>query len=141
MATNQEMTRRPSADKQVQAESQGQLQQKQEPGGVLAPPADIFEDADGIGIVLDMPGVTKDRLTVKSDRNELVVEGEASIDMPEGMEAAYAEVRSARYRRSFVLTNELDADSVQASMKDGVLSIRIPKRAELKPRQIEIQTT
>lgn len=141
MATNQEVTRRPSTDKQVQAESQGQAQQKQEPGAVLAPPADIYENADGIGIVLDMPGVTKDRLTVRSDRNELVIEGEASIDMPAGMEAAYAEVRSARYRRSFVLTSELDADSVEASMKDGVLSIRIPKRAELKPRQIEIQTT
>ena len=134
MATNQEIT-------QAQAESQSQLQHKQEPSVVLAPPADIFENADGIGIVLDMPGVTKDRLTVRSDRNELVIEGEASIDMPAGMEAAYAEVRSTRYRRSFVLTSELDADSVEASMKDGVLSIRIPKRAELKPRQIEIQTT
>jgi HSP20 family protein len=141
MATNQEMARRPSADKQVQTEGQGQLQQKQETSVVLAPPADIFENADSIGIVLDMPGVTKDRLTVRSDRNELVIEGEASIDMAAGMEAAYAEVRSARYRRSFVLTNELDADSVEASMKDGVLSIRVPKRAELKPRQIEIQTS
>jgi len=141
MATNQEVARRPSTDKRVQTEGQSQLQQKQEPSVVLAPPADIFENSDGIGIVLDMPGVTKDRLTVKSDRNELVIEGEASIDMPAGMEAAYAEVRSARYRRSFVLTNELDADSVEASMKDGVLSIRIPRRAELQPRQIEIQTS
>jgi HSP20 family protein len=139
MATNQEVARRPSADAQVQR--QGQLEQKQEPSLVLAPPADIFENGDGIGIVIDMPGVTKDRLTVKSDRNELVIEGEASIDMPSAMQSAYAEVRSARYRRTFVLTNELDADSVEASMKDGVLSIRIPKRAELKPRQIEIQTT
>ena len=138
MATNQEVARRPSADAQVQ--SQGQLEQKQEPSLVLAPPADIFENGDGIGIVLDMPGVTKDRLTVKSDRNELIIEGEASIDMPAAMQSAYAEVRSARYRRSFVLTNELDTESVEASMKDGVLTIRIPKRAELKPRQIEIQT-
>jgi HSP20 family molecular chaperone IbpA len=57
------------------------------------------------------------------------------------MEAAYAEIRSAQYRRSFALTNELDSDAIEASMKDGVLSIRIPKRAELKPRQIEIQAT
>jgi HSP20 family molecular chaperone IbpA len=91
--------------------------------------------------VLDMPGVTKDRLTVKADRSELVIEGDASIDMPEGMEAAYAEIRSAHYRRTFTLTNELDADAIEASMKDGVLSIRIPKRAELKRRQIEIQAT
>jgi HSP20 family molecular chaperone IbpA len=140
MARNQEVARRPSADAQVQSQDRGQLEQKQEPSLVLAPPADIFENGDGIGIVLDMPGVTKDRLTVKSDRNELVIEGEASIDMPAAMQSAYAEVRSARYRRTFVLTNELDSDSVEASMKDGVLSIRIPRRAELKPRQIEIQT-
>jgi HSP20 family protein len=141
MAKNQEVARRPSADAQVQSQDRGQLEQKQqEPSLVLAPPADIFENGDGIGIVLDMPGVTKDRLTVKSDRNELVIEGEASIDMPAAMQSAYAEVRSARYRRTFVLTNELDTDSVEASMKDGVLSIRIPRRAELKPRQIEIQT-
>src|SRR5688572_19274086 len=140
MAKTQEMAQRPSTDPVVRQPTQDKAQRAREPGYALAPPADIFENADGIGIVLDMPGVTKDRLTVKSDRNELVIEGEASIDMPAGMEAAYAEVRSARYRRSFVLTSELDADSVEASMKDGVLSIRIPKRAELKPRQIEIQT-
>lgn len=137
MATRQEVASRPSTEAQVQAQGQGQLQQK--PELALAPAADIFEDADGISIVLDMPGVTKERLTVKADRNELVIEGEAAIDMPQGMEAAYAEVRSAHYRRSFVLTNELDTGTVEASMKDGVLSIRVPKRAELKPRQIEVQ--
>jgi len=140
MASNQEVARRPSTDAQVQGKGEGQLEQKQEAGLVLAPSADIFENEDGIGIVLDMPGLTKDRLTVRSDRNELVIEGEASIDLPAAMQSAYAEVRSARYRRTFVLTNELDMDSVEASMKDGVLAIRIPKRAELKPRQIEIQT-
>ena len=139
MKTNQELARRPSTEAQVQSQDQGQLQQKLEPASVLAPPADIFEDADGINIVLDMPGVTRDRLTVKADRNELVIEGQAAIEMPDGMEAAYAEIRSSHYRRSFVLTNELDTGSVQASMKDGVLSVRIPKRAELKPRQIEVQ--
>ena len=139
MATNHQLSRRPSKEAQVQAQGEGQLQQKSEAAPAIAPPADIFEDGDGISIVLDMPGVTKDRLSVKADRNELVVEGEASIDMPKGMEAAYAEIRSAHYRRSFVLTHELDTDAVEASMKDGVLSIRVPKRAELKPRQIEIQ--
>jgi HSP20 family molecular chaperone IbpA len=135
------MARRPSTDPQARATAEGQVQRARETSYALAPPADIFEDADGVGIVLDMPGVTKDRLKVKADRNELVIEGDASIDMPQGMEAAYAEIRSAQYRRSFALTNELDSDAIEASMKDGVLSIRIPKRAELKPRQIEIQAT
>jgi HSP20 family molecular chaperone IbpA len=139
MRTNQEVARRPARDAQVRSEDRDQSQQPHETSLALAPPADIYEDADGFSIVLDMPGVTKDRLTVRADRNELTVEGEASIDMPQGMEAAYAEIRSAHYRRSFVLTNELDADAVEASMKNGVLTIRVPKRAELKPRQIEIQ--
>lgn len=141
MEKTQEMARRPATDPKAQVPAEGQAERAREPGYALAPPADIFEDADGIGIVLDMPGVTKDRLTVKADRNELVIEGDASINMPEGMEAAYAEIRSAHYRRSFSLTNELDTNAIEASMKDGVLSIRIPKRAELKPRQIEIQAT
>lgn len=135
----QQMARRPSSETQAQAPAEGQAQQSRESSYALVPPADIFEDADGIGIVLDMPGVTKDRLKVNADRNELTIEGDASIDMPEGMEAAYAEIRSAHYRRSFTLTNELDTEAIEATMKDGVLSIRIPKRAELKPRQIEIQ--
>ena len=141
MRTNQQVARRPSTEAQVEDRDQGQAQQKQGTAPALAPPADIFEDSNGINIVLDMPGVTRERLVVKADRNELVVEGEASIDMPEGMEAAYAEVRAARYRRSFVLTNELDSESVEASMKDGVLTIRVPRRAELKPRQIEVQAS
>jgi HSP20 family molecular chaperone IbpA len=137
MATNQQLARRRSEEDGVQA--QGEVQPKSDTALPIAPPADIFENGDGISILLDMPGVTKDRVSVKAERNELVVEGEASIDMPTGMEAAYAEIRSARYRRSFILTHELDTDSVAASMKDGVLSIRVPRRAELKPRQIEIQ--
>jgi HSP20 family molecular chaperone IbpA len=139
MRTNQQVARRPDRDAQVRSQDREQSQQAQEPTLALAPPADIFEDADGFSIVLDMPGVTKERLTVRADRNELTVEGEASIDMPQGMEAAYAEIRSAHYRRSFVLTNELDAEAVEASMKNGVLTIRVPKRAEMKPRQIEVQ--
>lgn len=105
----------------------------------LIPAADIFEDADGISVVLDMPGVSKDRLQVKADSNGLVIEGDAEIPMPEGMEAVYADVNAAHYRRSFGLTSELDAERIEAALKDGVLTLRIPKRAELKPRQIEIQ--
>lgn len=139
MTQTQEVAQRQSSDPRAEAPAQAQAQSRQTEHAI-APPADICEDADGISILLDMPGVVKDRLTVKADRSGLVVEGDAAVDMPEGMEAAYAEIRSARYRRNFALTSELDTDAIQASIKDGVLSIRIPKRAELKPRQIEIQT-
>jgi HSP20 family molecular chaperone IbpA len=59
--------------------------------------------------------------------------------MPEGMEALYAEVHSTLYRRSFTLSSELETDKIEANLKDGVLTLRIPKRAELRPRKIEIR--
>jgi HSP20 family protein len=60
-------------------------------------------------------------------------------DMPEGMDALYADVRSTRSRRSFALSGELETDDIDASLKDGVLRVSIPRRAELRPRKIEVR--
>ncbi len=106
---------------------------------VLQPPVDICEDADGITLFADMPGVSKDRLNIQVDKDTLSIDGEAKIDMPEGMKPLYADVRSTRYRRSFALSSELETDNIEASLKDGVLCLRIRKRPELQPRKIEVQ--
>lgn len=113
-------------------------EQARQPETVLRPPVDICEDAEGITLLADMPGVTKERLTLQIDQNTLVIEGEAQIDMPKEMEALYADVRSTRYRRSFTLSSELAIDQVDATLKDGVLTLRIPRRAEARPRKIEV---
>ena len=110
-----------------------------EPGTLLRPPVDIYEDADGITLLADMPGVSREHLNLQVDSDTLTVEGEASIDMPEGMEALYADVRSTRYRRSFALSSELETAGIDASLKDGVLRVRIPKHAEVRPRKIEVR--
>jgi len=107
---------------------------------VMRPPVDIFEDAHGIMVVAEMPGVSKEGLNVQADRNSLLIEGNAVIDMAAGMEAVYADVQSTRYMRSFVLSSELETDAIDANLKDGVLTIRIPKRAEYRPRKIEVRT-
>lgn len=104
----------------------------------LRPRVDIFEDAEGITLVADMPGVSRERLDLQVDKDSLTIEGEARIEMPEGMEALYADVRSTRYQRSFALSGELAVDEIDASLKDGVLSVHIPKRAEVKPRRVEV---
>jgi len=106
----------------------------------LAPAVDIFEDAHGITVQAELPGVSKDRLNVQADRNTLLIEGDVVIDMPTGMEAVYADVQATRYRRSFVLSGELETERIEASLKDGVLTVRIPKRAEFRPRKIEVRT-
>lgn len=104
----------------------------------LLPPVDVFEDADGITIKADLPGVARERLSIQVDRGMLTIDGEASIDMPEGMQALYADLRSTHFRRSFTLSHELETDKISAEMKDGVLTLHIPKRAELQPRKIQI---
>ena len=106
---------------------------------VVRPAVDIFEDAHGIMVIAEMPGVSKDRLNVQADRNSLHIEGEAVIDMPPGMEAVHADVQSTRYARTFTLSGELETDAIDAKLKDGVLTIRIPKRAEYRPRKIEVR--
>lgn len=118
---------------------EGREVQTSEPETVLRTPVDIFEDTEGITLLADMPGVSKDSLNLQVDKDSLIVEGDARIDMPEGMEALYADVRSTRYRRSFALSGELETDRIDASLKDGVLRVRIPKRAEARPRKIEIR--
>jgi HSP20 family molecular chaperone IbpA len=107
---------------------------------VIQPAVDIFEDAHGIMVVAEMPGVSRERLNVQADRNSLTIQGEAAIDIPKDMEAIHAEVHSTRYSRSFVLSGELETDAIDAKLKDGVLTIRIPKRREYRPRKVEVRT-
>ena len=107
---------------------------------VIRPAVDIFEDQAGITLRADMPGVSRDSLDIRIDRDTLSIEGQASISTPEKMEALHAEVQSTRYQRSFSLSGELDTDNVEANLKDGVLTLHIHKRAEHRPRKIEVQS-
>jgi HSP20 family molecular chaperone IbpA len=108
---------------------------------VLQPEADIFEDTDGITVTLDLPGVGSDGLDIHVDRQSLTITGESGVQVPPGVEPIHAEVRSRHYRRSFALSTELEADRTEAELKDGVLTLRIPKRAEVKPRRVEVRTS
>ena len=105
----------------------------------VLPAVDVFEDDAGITLLADMPGVPKDRLELKVEGDTLSIEGQVVPQTPEGLEAVYAEVRIPRYRRTFTLSRELDASKVDASLKDGVLTLRIPKQAHAQPRRIEVQ--
>jgi len=115
------------------------MQERRDSVQALRPAVNIFEDADGITLEADMPGVSKDRLQLQVERDQLVIEGDVELRMPEGMEALYADIRATRYSRAFALSRELDAEQIDASLKNGVLRLRIPKRAEVRPRKIEVR--
>ncbi len=106
---------------------------------VLAPAVDIVEDADGITVHADMPGVPKDNLQVQVNGDTLTLRGEMKISLPQGTEPFYAELRHGAWERSFTLSRELDSGNIQAAMKDGVLSLRIPKAEHAKPRKVEVR--
>jgi len=105
----------------------------------LLPPVDVIEDANGITLTADLPGVPRDKLHLHVDADTLTIEGEVALPTPEGMEATHAEVSLPRYRRVFTLSKELDAEKVAAELNHGVLKLRIPKAEHAQPRRIQIQ--
>ncbi len=104
----------------------------------VMPPVDIVESEAGIMLWADMPGVSKDRVNVRVDGENLVVEGEAEVRVPEKLEILHSEVRNPYFRRVFTLSRELDTSKIEASVKDGVLRLHIPKAEEARPRRIEV---
>lgn len=105
----------------------------------LLPRVDVVEDVAGITLLADLPGVKKEGLDIKVDGTTLSLEGSISPEMVPPADTGFAEVRAARYLRSFTLSNELDTAAIDAQLKDGVLRLRIPKVAEAQPRRIEVR--
>jgi HSP20 family molecular chaperone IbpA len=110
------------------------------PDDTLMPPVDIVEEGNALHIIADMPGVTQDSLDIEVDNNVLTLEGQVQLEMPEGIEAIYAEVRAQRFLRRFTLSHEIDADGIEARIDKGVLHLVLPKKHTHQRRRIEVQT-
>jgi HSP20 family protein len=125
-------------NQQVQATDGGQAAERRDQPFVV-PPVDIFEDEQGITLLADLPGVSRERLGVRVDGESLVIEATAQTAGPKDMQLVYGEAQYPSYRRQFTLSRELDASRIEASLKDGVLKLAIPKLEEAKPRRIEVR--
>jgi HSP20 family molecular chaperone IbpA len=124
--------------------SEGQAQASQpQPRGreqpTMTPRVDVLEDAAGITLLADLPGVSREALEIHVEGDALTIEGQVSAATPEAMEATYAEVRVPRYRRMFTLSRELDGSRIEAQLKDGVLRLRIPKQEHAQPRRVQVK--
>ena len=109
------------------------------PQAALAPAVDIVENDVGITLLADMPGVSKERLAVKVDGDSLTIEGAAEVQVPDKLELLHSEIRNPYFRRTFTLSRELDPSKIDASLKDGVLRLHIPKAEDARPRRIEVR--
>ena len=124
---------------QVQLSEQQQRDQQQREQPAVVPAVDVFENESGITLLADLPGVTRDRLGVRVDGDTLTIEASAAIEGPQAMELIYNEAPYPAYRRSFTLSRELDSSRIDATLKDGVLSLSIPKLEEARPRRVEVR--
>lgn len=103
----------------------------------VPPAVDIYENADELLVVADVPGVTQDNLAVRVEKGELTFEGRRTDAAESGVQAD----NLPDYRRSFVVPQGVDADRISADLQGGVLRVHLPKSASLKPRQIPIRVS
>jgi HSP20 family protein len=106
---------------------------------VLTPLVDIIERETALYLVADMPGVDESTLDIKVERNVLSLTGRVVAAAPEGREPLRTEFAGGEYARSFTLSNEIDQTGIEATLRDGVLHLTLPKAKEAKPRRIEVK--
>jgi HSP20 family protein len=104
-------------------------------GTWITPVVDIYENEEGLTLLADLPGVHKDDLQLGVDKNVLTIEGR----LPEtNGQALYREFGGSVYYRRFQLSEKIDLENIKAELKDGVLTLRMPKSAAARPRRIEV---
>jgi len=125
-----------SATQHKQAETQPEM--RAESLRYYQPLADILETDQALLVTLDMAGVTKDRVEVSLEKNQLTIEGRIDTQRYEPLKAVYAEYNIGHYRRTFLLSQEIDREGIQATLNDGVLQLTLPKRAEEQARKVTV---
>src|SRR3974377_596983 len=109
------------------------------PGRVFIPAVDIFETAQSLVLVADMPGVSSDRVTIDLKENLLTIFGQVSPPAGEHVILAQ-EYAIGDYYREFQVGELVDKDKIEASVKNGVLTLTLPKADKAKPRRIEVKS-
>ena len=104
----------------------------------IAPDVDIYETESDYVILTDMPGVSKERLNIKLERQDLRITG--NLVKPEfiNSDVLLSESCNASYHRHFTIADDVDRDKLEAKLEDGVLRLVLPKKENYKPRDIKI---
>jgi HSP20 family molecular chaperone IbpA len=103
----------------------------------MSPPVDIFETGDSLMVVADLPGVKKDGLDIQVDEGILTIQGKTSYDRPSNPLRAEFDLLS--YYRQFKLSEDVDQEKISAELKQGVLTINLPKAEKARPKQIAVK--
>ena len=118
----------------------GGMTEATRPGVLLTPPVDIFEDPNVITVLADMPGVQPGQLKVDLHDGVLTITGHAAAREGSNEVPIVREYPAGTFQRSFTLSEAIDQEQIRATLKNGVLWLRLPKVERAKPRQITIQS-
>jgi HSP20 family molecular chaperone IbpA len=105
---------------------------------VFTPTVDIIEHKNDIVVLADMPGVDNKSVDITLEKELLTIYGRVEPEVPEKHRLAISEYGVGDYKRTFTITNEIDRDHIQASVKDGVLKLVLPKSESAKTRKIPV---
>jgi HSP20 family molecular chaperone IbpA len=100
---------------------------------------DIYETDEAITVVADMPGVSEDSVELTLEKGVLTINGNVDPEVPEGYSLVHAEYRVGDYTRSFTLSNEINQDAIEATLKDGVLRVTLAKVTEAQTKKISVK--
>ena len=126
---------------ELQVQQKREVESKQEatiPARVFVPATDIFETDEALTVILEMPGVDKDKVDVKVENDVLKIEGWIDFSRYEGLQPVYTEYNIGNYARSFQLSSKIDQDRISAELRDGVMTLVLPKSEKAKPRKISV---
>ena len=102
----------------------------------VAPPVDIYETQEGLVVLADLPGVAKEALDVRVEQNRLTIRGQARHGVPG--EAVSREYALVNFFRQFELSENVDQSQITADLKNGLLTVHVPKAQAAPPRQIAV---
>jgi HSP20 family protein len=111
------------------------------PGRTYQPEVDIYENADGLWLWADMPGVDEKDVNVHLADGVLTIEGGVAIEDYKDLNPLYTEYNVGNYQRRFSISNDVDTDRIEAKMTNGVLELHLPKAERAKPRKISVRAS
>jgi HSP20 family protein len=127
--------------KELQVQQKRELEKKEEttiPARIFLPTTDIYEAPESLTVLVEMPGVEKKNVEISVEDGVLNVRGRLDLTKYQGLTPLYTEYNIGHYSRSFRLSSKIDQNKIGAEMKDGVLSLTLPKIEEAKPRTIRV---
>lgn len=102
------------------------------------PKTNMYDNGDSFQVIAEVPGVNKEDLNIRIQGNYLELSGTRKSDAPEGYKTQRVERNTSTFTRSFTLDADVDADKIEAVLKDGLLTLVLPKAESAKPKQIII---